>query len=692
MSGFSNLIDVSASGRFKKVRSLEVSRLHHLRIVAHALLVFGGYYLGSKIGFALTFSPYPVSTLWPPNSILLAALLLSPTKNWWFIILAAFPAHIAVQMESNVPLVMQLCWFVSNTCEALIGASLYRYFKKDQVQFDSIHDVTLFLICVAFFGPFLSSFLDAAFVILNGLGQEGYWHLWRMRFSSNVLAEFTLVPVIIAWSKTDIASFRNLPLKRILESILLATGLIIVTVIVFNGAKAGDGGSPALLYAPLPFLLWAATRFGFRALSTSILLVAFFSIWGAVHGHGPFTSADAAQNAFAIQLFLLVFSLPLIYLTAILEERKKVQEGAVENEERLRLAFSAAQMSSWDWDLMEDRITWSDESNNIFGTKVRGRNLNLESFLSFLHPDDRLVVSNAFTRAIQTRSPYDIEYRILTPDGKIQWVTSKGEVLFNANGHPIRMHGMNVDITQRKEAELVEREQRRELYLLSRVAVLGEFTGTLAHELNQPLAAIMSNTQAAQLFLSQDAKEEVRDALNDIIDQNNRAFDVIGRLRELLKKGEVKRSPVDINEILKKVLNITQSELIMRNIKVCTEISMDLPNVEGDPIQLEQVIMNLILNAAEAMNGTEVFDRRLIVTTLSTSGEVVEVSVEDRGKGIDLEDVDRIFKPFFTTKEKGLGLGLAISRSIANAHGGKLWVTNNQLEKGATFHLSIPSV
>jgi PAS domain S-box-containing protein len=690
VDAFPNLADQSVSRKLLFGR-IEVSQfVRYIRNVFSVVLVFCGYYLGSKIGFALTFSPYPVSTLWPPNAILLAALLLAPTRNWWFLILAAFPAHVAVQMQSNVPLAMQLCWFITNSCEALIGAGLYRYFQKEDVQFDSTYDVTVFLLCVAFTAPFLSSFMDAGFVMLNGLGQEGFWYVWGMRFCSNVLAEFTFVPVIVAWSRTDIATIRKIPFKRYLESILLAVGLCIVCYIIFNRNTPGSNASPTFLYIPLPFLLWAATRFGFKGLSASVLFVALIAIWGAVHHRGPFTSEDAVQNAFAIQIFLLVFSLPLTYLTAVLQERKKAREIAVQNEERLRLALNAAQMSSWDWDLATNEITWSAESNNMFGTEIHGGRLNLQSFLGFLHPEDRALVSNAFKRAINEKSSYDIEYRIVTPDGKIQWVTGKGEVLFDENGNAIRMHGVNVDITKRKEAEFKEREQRRELYLLSRASVLGEFTGALAHELNQPLAAIMSNTQAAQLFLAQDAKEDVREALNDIIEQDNRAFDVIGRLRELLKKGEVTRSPVDINEILGKVLTISSSELLSRNIKVTTELARDLPKVEGDSVQLEQVILNLILNAAEAMSSPEITDRKLIVIT-SANCELLQITIEDSGIGIKPEKIERIFKPFYTTKDKGLGLGLAISQSIATAHGGKLWATNNP-GAGAKFHLSLPCI
>jgi signal transduction histidine kinase len=691
VGGPSNLAN-KMSTKSLRLHAPDISLLHvHTKKFLAALLVALGYYVGSKIGFALTFFPFPVSTLWPTNAILAAGLLLSPVRNWWFLILAAFPAHITAQMQSDVPLTMQLCWFVSNCFEALIGAGLFLYLQKNRIQFESIKDVTNFLVSIAFLGPFASTFLDAGFVMLNGLGQEGYWHVWRMRFCSNVLAEFTIVPVIVNWAKADFSVLRRWPLKRIGESVALAAGLFIVTFAVFNGFEAGRGGRPALLYVPLPFLLWSAIRFDFLGLSSSILTVAFMAIWGAVHNQGPFSLADPAQNAFSIQIFLLVFSIPLMYLTAVLQERKKAWQVAVENKERLQLALGAAKMSSWDWDLQSGEIIWTDESNTFFNTEVRGGKLSIDSFLNFIHPDDRSIVLHAFTQAIENKSSYEIEYRILTPLGGVQWLNGKGEVLIDENGNPIRMHGVNMDITRHKEAEINEQTQKRELYLLSRVAVLGEFTGALAHELNQPLAAIRTNTQAAQLFLSKDAKDEVREALDDIIEQDNRAFDMIGRLREMLKQGEVRRTPLNVNQIIQKVVNISQRELTSRKITVQTHLSEELPNVEGDSVQLQQLLLNLILNSAEAMSGMNKNNRKLIIRTSPANGTMVEISIEDNGKGIPHENLDQVFKPFFTTKEHGLGLGLAICRSIAAAHGGQLWTTNNS-DEGVTFHLSLPCV
>ena len=169
----------------------------HLLMIG--LWVFTGYYLGCKIGFALTFQPHPVSVLWPPNSVLVAALLLTPPRSWWLVLLAALPAHLAAQLQSDVPPLMIMCWFISNASEAVIGAGLMRYVIGGPMRFTSLRKVGIFCLCVVFIGPFLSSFLDAAFVVWNHWGQDGYWELIRIRLSSNAVSALIIVPLIITW-------------------------------------------------------------------------------------------------------------------------------------------------------------------------------------------------------------------------------------------------------------------------------------------------------------------------------------------------------------------------------------------------------------------------------------------------------------------------------------------------------------
>ena len=325
--------------------SLISPREQLLRSVLAAISVGSGYFIGAKIGFALTFQPHPVSTLWPPNSILLAALLLSRPRSWWFLLLAVLPAHLLVQINADIPMSMILCWYVSNCTEALIGAATLRYLTNSAVRFDVTHQVSMFIL-VALLGPFLSSFLDSAFVILNQFGTSTYWSIFRMRFFSNVLASLTLVPLIITWSRFDLSQLHRTSWKRYLEVTLLAAGLLIVGLVSFSSGTAGPDTRPALLYLPLPLLLWAAIRFGPRGASAALMAVSVVEIWGATHGYGPFASQSAEMNALSVQLFLILASFPLMFLAALIKERERAQQAASQKEERLELALDAAQQAS----------------------------------------------------------------------------------------------------------------------------------------------------------------------------------------------------------------------------------------------------------------------------------------------------------------------------------------------------------
>jgi C4-dicarboxylate-specific signal transduction histidine kinase len=226
---------------------------------------------------------------------------------------------------------------------------------------------------------------------------------------------------------------------------------------------------------------------------------------------------------------------------------------------------------------------------------------------------------------------------------------------------------------------------------LARVSMLGELSGSLAHELNQPLTAILSNAQAAQRFLAQDQADldNVREILKDIVTEDKRAGEIIRRLRLLLRKGEVQQQPLDANEVVQEVLKLVRSDLVNHGVAAQVELAPGLPAIKADRVQLQQVLLNLVMNACDAMSGCPVGARDLVVRTGPAGGEGVCISIADHGAGIAPDKLDRVFEPFFTTKPQGMGLGLAVCRTIISAHGGKLWVANNP-DQGATFHVVLP--
>ena len=911
------------------------------RTIVSGLWVFVGYYLGARIGFALTFQPHPVSVLWPPNSILVAALLLTPARIWWFVLLAAFPAHCAAQLQSHIPPLMILCWFISNSCEAVISAGLTRYLVGRPIRFTSLRDAGIFCLCAVLISPFLSSFLDAAFVVWNHWGHGAYWKLIRIRFPSNALAALIVVPLIVTWARNGIPRLRSAPLSRYLEACVLFLSLFSVSYAVLY--EFGSGADSALLFLPLPFLLWATVRFGSLGASSAISIVSFLAIWSGSHGHGPFSGGTAEQNALSIQIFLIALAIPLMFLAAVIEERTKSQGQLRESEKRMSLAADAAHLGLWLWNIPGDELLVTDKWRKLFGfadsepvnfdrllqivhpedrermkqlvqhmfehggeyeseyrvirpdgstrwisghgsveldehgkpafargvsrdiTKRKiaeeelresearfgtiadaapvliwmsgldklctffnktwleftGRTIEQETgngwvegvhpddlqmclktyveafdarepfvmqyrlrrhdgeyrwisdtgvprydvqknFAGYIgscvdvtellikeetlrkfeervvlaaeaahlgvweldlatnqlwmsdsacglfgfapgahldhaaiqdrvYPDDRVVRDSAIKRAIETQGEYEIEYRVLLPDGTLRWIGGRGRCVAGKNGEGPRLIGVSIDITPRKQAEAEALQHREEVGHLSRVAVMGELTASMAHELNQPLSGIISNASAGQRFIDRGNVDhrELRELLADIVADGRRAGEVIRGIRNMVKKGSQVRSRVNLNELVTNVVHMVKSDATLRSCELDTLLEPDLPSTEGDPIQLQQVLLNLLINAFDAMRDTPLSRRKVVIATQRNGDNTIRTSVRDYGTGIAPEARDRLFDHFFTTKAQGLGMGLAIVRSIVESHSGTI-AGENVEGGGARFHFTLP--
>lgn len=308
-----------------------------------------------------------------------------------------------------------------------------------------------------------------------------------------------------------------------------------------------------------------------------------------------------------------------------------------------------------------------------------------------VHPEDFDRCIRFYNDAFDARRDFTMEYRLRRHDGEYRWVLDSGAPRVETDGTFLGYIGSAFDVTDVKRAEAERAQQRSELTHLSRVAILGELSGSLAHELNQPLTAILSNAQAAQRILGQGSGniDEIREILKDIIEDDKRAGEVIKRLRALFKKEEVRYRPLDVNEVVLDVLKLLRSDLLNRDVAVRTELAADLPRADGDPVQLQQVLVNLVMNGCDAMDGAP-GERRLTLRTAATPGGEVEVSVADRGRGIPPPDLLRIFDPFVSTKSEGMGLGLAVCRTIVDAHAGRLWAANNA-DRGASFTFTLPA-
>ena len=391
---------------------------------------------------------------------------------------------------------------------------------------------------------------------------------------------------------------------------------------------------------------------------------------------------------------LLVIGAQMAVIGGLLFARSRGRRTEVlfrENEEAMALAASSANIGLWSWDIAYDKVRATPHCSVILGL-TGTEPCNLRTFLNCVHPDDRSMLREAIETAIGSGQKFDVAHRIVWPDRESRWIAASGRAKYGTNQRAVALTGVFVDITHRKEAEAEADRQRKYVTHLTRVGMLGELSGAVAHELNQPLTAILSNAQAAQRMLSRPSVDliEVRNTIRDIIDDDSRAGEVIRHLRALLTKSEAKFERIDLNKVVNDALDLARADLIVRQVRTVKWLATDLPLVIGDQIQLQQVILNLILNASESMMANDSDNRILTVSTM-TNGGSVEAVFADNGRGFSPEIMKRLFEPFFSTKEHGLGLGLSISRSIMTAHSGELWAASGD-EGGAVFHLKLPAL
>ena len=335
-------------------------------------------------------------------------------------------------------------------------------------------------------------------------------------------------------------------------------------------------------------------------------------------------------------------------------------------------------------------ISWNGGAEKIYGysaNDILGRHVSV-----LAPPELKGEVQGILERLRRGGSVDHLETQRVSKEGMRIDVSLTISPITNERGTIIGASTIARDITVRKKAEVEELQHRTELAHLSRVTMLGELSGSLAHELNQPLTAILSNAQAAQRFLAHDDVDlnEVRDILNDIVNQDKRAGEVIHRLRLLLKKSTVEHQPLDLNDVVSEVLKLVRNDLLNQKVTGQMELAPELPSIVGDRVQLQQVVLNLVMNGCDAIATGPTGDRKLIIRTGLENGEGICVSVADQGVGLAPDNLEKVFEPFFSTKPHGMGLGLSVCRTIIAAHGGKLWAANNA-DRGATFYFTIPA-
>jgi signal transduction histidine kinase len=369
----------------------------------------------------------------------------------------------------------------------------------------------------------------------------------------------------------------------------------------------------------------------------------------------------------------------------------RVQELYRELQRRETYLAEAQKLShtgSFSWSVSTAEIRWSEETFRIFQYD-RTTKPTVELILKRVHPEDAVRVKQAIENASMNGNDFELEYRLVMPDHSVKFVHVVAHTLSDESGR-IEVVGAVMDVTERKRADEALREAQANLARVSRVTTMGELTASVAHEIRQPIAAAVTNAKTCLRWLGRDQPNvaEAREAAARLIKDVTRAADTISSISLLFKKGALQRELVDVNELVRDMIVLLRSEANRYSISICTELAEDLPEVMADRVQLQQVFMNLMLNGIDAMKGTT-SGGELTIKTEACDAQLL-ISVSDTGVGLPPEQTDQIFNAFYTTKDNGTGMGLPISRSIIESHGGRLWATSAP-GRGATFQFTLPA-
>ena len=469
-AGQVNVRESADTGVAREIGIFSVFCHPYVRLALKAVCFSVAYYLAAMLSLAIRYPGTTLSPVFLPNSIFLAALLLSPRRVWWIYVLAFIPAHFLSDGSFSLP----LWWLLVTGCHdillAMIAASLVSRFSRQNAPFETLRYAMIFTIFGVAVAIVVTQCLTSAFVhfVISDLLHLNFpWSdqnlvFWRRALLSNVVPFLVVTPAVMLWVRNGKTWLRKARSKSYVEICCLGVGLAITWHVVFSNTEFG----PALLYAPLPFLIWAAVRFGPGGTSTSLVITVALAVWSAIHNRGPFTSQTQDGSVLNLQIFLIAVSAPMLFVGSLVEERKQTASALRRHEERLKLALSAGRMGTWDWHIRSGKMRWSHQISPVLNLSRAGSDNDIPSLLDLALPADRTLVSFSLVQTAETGLPLNVEFRTAGSDGAVHWVFCKGRGQWDEEGHLIRVLGIAIDVTERKNLEDELRNSEREFSAL----------------------------------------------------------------------------------------------------------------------------------------------------------------------------------------------------------------------------------
>ena len=671
------------------------------RLPLLAILVATAYYISAKFALSLSFKPDYIAALWPPNAILLAALFLTKPKNWAWFLLAIVPAELAADLPSGIPVKMALGFVTADWVEVLIATILFRKYSEIPPDFKSLRQTTIYIICCVLIAPLVSAFPGA---LITGFGHTELTYIvrWTQWFLSDSITHLLITPFILLWISWKRTEYNPQPVIFYFELFSLCAMLSIVglTALGFSGRVLNIETFPAILYLPLPILLWASVRFGPRGIFSSSVFVTIVYIWSGSHGYGPFNMHSAAENVFNLQIFLGITITPLLFLSALIEEHRQSEKHTRESEQRFRDLTEST--SDWVWEVDREGVyTYcSPKVTELLGYEPK--EIIGKTPFDFMPSAETNRVSDIFYSFVSSQQPFvSLENSNVHKNGNIVVMETSGVPIFTDDGELLGYRGIDRDITERKRAEEVLRKSEEKLTRSSKMESLGLLAGGVAHDLNNILSGIVSYPELILMDLPKVSK--LRKPIETMQESGHRAAAVVQDLLTVARGVALTMTPLNLNDEVNHYLQSPEFKKIEQHhiaVLIKRNLDRELLNINGSQSHINKVIMNLVSNASEAIVGSGhvtistancYLDRPLVGYDDVKIGEYATLSVSDDGPGIPAGDLERIFEPFYTKKvmgRSGTGLGLAVVWNVVQDHKGYIDVTTG--ENGTTFELYFP--